>query len=240
MPFSSLWRRIGNSLLGYSNELPLQPSLPSPKQSSDAIEVKRTYFFRPFARQNAAIASLQQGFNGLFDILASLQESIDRQNRRQEEIVSYLSHIPDLIHTLPENTRSQSEALRNLNRQLQDTLSQQKQLAELVIKTGENSHEQQAALENLSSRVDSVVENGDRLLVGIRQVHTSISSINQTNDSNTQIVRHIQDALRRQDQSIESAFSRQHARLTTWLAVSLCLSIASTLGLGGLLLYILK
>lgn len=241
MSFGDLWRRVGNSLLGYSNELPLKPtSSQAIKAQVEPVEVKRSYFLRPFARQDAAIASLQRGFNGLYDLLTGLQENIDRQNRRQEEIVSYLSHIPDLIQSLPETTRNQAEALRNIGRQIQDNLSQQKQLADLVVKVGENSHEHQAAVENLTTRVDSVVENGDKLLLSIRQVSSTISAMNQSNDSNAQIARHIQDSLRRQDETIEAAFTRQNSRLTAWLAISFGLTIASMAGLGAMMFIFMK
>jgi hypothetical protein len=241
MSFSGLWRKIGDFILGNSNELPLKASSPPARlPSSESIETKRSYFLRPFARQDAAIASLQRGFNGLYDLLTGLQENLDRLNRRQEEIISYLSHIPELIQTLPETNRNQADAMRNLNRHIQDNASQQKLLSDMVVKVGENSREQQAAIETLALRVDTVVENGDRLLSSIRQVCSSINAMNQSNDSNTQIVRHIQDALRRQDESMEAAFLRQNSRLTTWLALSFGLTFFCMAGIGTILFIYMK
>ena len=109
-----------------------------------------------------------------------------------------------------------------------------------MVKVGENSHEHQAAVENLTTRVDSVVENGDKLLLSIRQVSSTISAMNQSNDSNAQIARHIQDSLRRQDETIEAAFTRQNSRLTAWLAISFGLTIASMAGLGAMMFIFMK
>jgi len=93
-----------------------------------AIET-RTSFLRPWARRDAAIGQLQDGFTTLTDLMSTVRDNLERQNRRQEELVQYLSHLPEALQSLPESNRMHGEALKAIHQQLENQNSQQQRLA---------------------------------------------------------------------------------------------------------------
>src|SRR3954447_22614592 len=65
----------------------------------------RTTFLRPWAKRDAAIANLQDGFNTLTDLMGSIRDNLEQQNRRQDELLGALQLLPQVLQGLPESSR---------------------------------------------------------------------------------------------------------------------------------------
>src|SRR4051794_7585967 len=50
----------------------------------------RTSFLRPWARRDIAINQLQQGFTTLTDLICTVRDNLEQQNKRQAELLNYL------------------------------------------------------------------------------------------------------------------------------------------------------
>src|SRR3954469_19192825 len=61
-----------------------------PSSQSQIIEA-RSSFLRPWAKRDAAITHLQEGFTTLTDLMTSIKDNLERQNQRQSELNQYLS-----------------------------------------------------------------------------------------------------------------------------------------------------
>src|ERR1051326_4715398 len=72
---TTLFNRIGRWLRREVNgELPLRPHAPQ------QLVVKRGSFLRPWARRDAAIEGLRDGFVTLTDLMAAIRDSVEKQN----------------------------------------------------------------------------------------------------------------------------------------------------------------
>src|SRR5689334_14488896 len=103
---TTIFGRLGK-LFGRSNgaEMKLQPDEQHPI-------VHRSSFFRPWARRDEAITNLQQGFTTLADLMAAIRDNLQRQDSRNEELLSALQQLPEMLQSVPESTRVQTETLR--------------------------------------------------------------------------------------------------------------------------------
>ena len=84
-----------------------------PDDNGNAIESAHSggsTFLRPWARRDQAINNLQEGFSTLTDLMSAVRDNLERQGQRQDELLGYLSHLPQAIQSIPEAGRIQGEA----------------------------------------------------------------------------------------------------------------------------------
>ena len=74
---------------------------------------------RPWRKNTAAIANLQDGFHSLTHLMDEIRQNMVNQNRRQDELIGYLSALPKLLESIPESGRLQGETLKAIQSQLQ-------------------------------------------------------------------------------------------------------------------------
>src|SRR5437667_211048 len=74
-----------------------------PRSHSTALDT-RTTFLRPWAKRDAAIHQLQEGFVTLTDLMGAIRDNLEKQNSRQDELLGALSQLPQVLQTLPENS----------------------------------------------------------------------------------------------------------------------------------------
>ena len=75
------------------------------------VETTRSTFLRPWAKRDASITQLQEGFTALTGLMGAVKDSLDKQNQRQDEMVRLLGNLPEVMRTIPE-TRRKSESQR--------------------------------------------------------------------------------------------------------------------------------
>src|SRR4051794_40019511 len=61
----------------------------------------RTTFLRPWAKRDAAIQNLQEGFNTLTDLMGAIRDNLEKQNSRQDELVNAMQQLPQVLGSIP-------------------------------------------------------------------------------------------------------------------------------------------
>src|SRR5437016_1787005 len=129
---STLLSRIGSIFTRKSNRLSgngdIHMEMGAPPEQG--IEPRST-FLRPWARRDAAINHLQEGFNTLTDLMSGIKDNLDKQSERHAELVNYLSHLPQLAQELPEANRVHGETLKAIQQQIEGQSSQHERLSEI-------------------------------------------------------------------------------------------------------------
>ncbi|MFI5380974.1 MAG: hypothetical protein ACHRHE_16875 [Tepidisphaerales bacterium] len=226
MENKAFWSRLAHWMIGSPPDLPLRKTANelAPLQRT---ETRRPLFLRPFGRRDAAIAGLQQGFSALSELMHSIRDNLERQGKRQDEMISYLAHLPELMHSLPESQRMQSEALRTIGQQIQQHNQHQGRLAEMMAKATQSYDDQRLVLENINGRVESVLEHDDRMAQNLRHVSSSMENIGRSGESGVHVLRQLQDSIQQRDQSVHDLVHRQHSRLTALSIAALTCSMVA-------------
>jgi chromosome segregation ATPase len=193
---------------------------------STAIE-PRSSFLRPWARRDAAIQNLQEGFHTLTDLMSTIRDNLDRQGRRQDELLNYLSHLPQALESLPESSRVQGEALRAIREQLGHQNSQQQKLAEILEKIGEGGAEQRVKLDSLNHRVEQLRETDESIAEYLNNVGNTMKSVSDASTTSTEVLGQMRDRIDARDGQLERVMQKQATRFTTMLAIAIFLSCAA-------------
>jgi chromosome segregation ATPase len=195
---------------------------------------QRSTFLRPWAKRDAAIANLQDSFHTLTDLMSAVRDNLDRQTHRQDELLQYLSHLPQALQTIPESNRVQTEVLRAIHTQLENQQSQQRQLNEIldrISKTGGDNHE---LLDALHERVERLHQHDQSISDNLRVVGDAMQSVTKNSTVGTEVLSNLRDNISSRDGQLERILNRQNTRFTTMLAIAIFLSIAAIAAVGAI------
>jgi chromosome segregation ATPase len=220
----SVFTRIGDWFrLGGRNgheELPLQP------ESQQQI-VTRASFFRPWARRDHAIQNLQQGFGTLTDLMAAIKANLERQDQRSEELLNALQQLPQILQSVPETNKLQTETLRAIHQQMEQQNNQQTKLAEILDRICDADAQQSSTLEALRDRVETLTEHDQSIASNLNSVGSAMTTLSQNTQASTEVLSQMRSNIDERDRQLENILHRQGTRFTTMLAVAIFLSIAA-------------
>lgn len=199
--------------------------------SSTAIE-PRTTFLRPWAKRDAAINRLEEGFTTLTDLMSTIRDNLEKQNQRQDELLGALKTMPQVLGSIPESNRMQTETLLAIRQQIEGQAGQQERLAEILHKIGDTTGQQRQAVEDLRGRVEEIHKQDVSIADYLNNVGSSLKDVSKNSESTSNVLLQMRDNIDTRDEKIERVLHRQGVRFTTMLAVAIVLSIAALVAVG--------
>src|SRR5262249_33151769 len=173
-----------------------------PGHNSTALDT-RTTFLRPWAKRDAAIAQLQDGFNTLTDLMGSIRDNLEQQNRRQDELLGALQQLPAVLQSLPETNRVQTETLTAIKQQIEGQSAQQERLGEILTRIGETTGEQRQMVDALRGRVEDLHKNDTSIADYLNTVGNSLKDVSKTSQTSTQVLEQMRDNIDARDGQLE-------------------------------------
>jgi hypothetical protein len=231
---------VGPKTQAVAQALPPEPAPAEAIEMDRAMETRnmeppvetRSTFIRPWSKRDGATEQLQTGVAALSDLLDSVRESLDRHTKRQDEMMSYLAHLPKALQSIPENGRVQGEALTGIHKQIERQTGQQSQVAQVLERISRAEDRQQRTLEALQDRVDWVSRNEHALTQSLSNVGVLLQAMGKHSEASAQVMVNLRDGMSVRDRNVEKILHRQGVRFTTMLAVAIFLSMAAIVGVG--------
>lgn len=196
-----------------------------PASHSTAIE--RTTFLRPWAKRDAAIQHLQDGFSTLTDLMTTIRDSLEKQNERQDELLGALSQLPQVLQSLPENSRAHNETLHAIRQQIESQSGQQEKLSAILTHIGQSTSEQRQMVDALRGRVEDLHKADTTIADYLNNVGNSLKDVSSNTQASTKVLESMRDNIQQRDERREAEMQRQGVRFTTMLATAIFLSIAA-------------
>jgi chromosome segregation ATPase len=202
------------------SDLPPEGHVPDEAQPRNSL-------FRPFAKRDAAIQSLHAGFVTLTDLMVGIRENLERQGKRQDELLEHLSRLPAVLEQLPESARVQGETLKALHQELAGQHEQQKRLTEILDHVGKSSTQQRDVLEGLQDRVDRMRQTDEQIASNLVNVGTTMQELGRSTTTGAQILESMRDNMASRDNDLQHALAKQGTRFTVMLSIAIFLSVAA-------------
>ena len=195
--------------------------------SGDSTMIEpRSTFLRPWARNEQAIQN-REGFGTLTDLMATIRDNLERQSQRQDELLTYLAHLPEALRAIPESSRIHGETLRAIHQQLQQQNDQQDKLADILDKMSQSGGEQKETLHEVRERVEALRETDEAISANMSSLGSALQSVSRNSTTGAQVLEQMRDRLDSRDGQLERVLHRQGTRFTTMLAIAIFLSIAA-------------
>jgi chromosome segregation ATPase len=221
------WFKRGGAGGRANGDLPLGADSPEHHHHPGTAIEPRSSFLRPWAKRDAQIQGLQEGFHTLTDLMSSIRDNLDRQGKRQDELLNFLTRLPAAFESLPESTRVQGEALRAIREQLGQQNAQQSRLTDILEKIGEGGAEQRVKLDSLGAKVEQLRETDESIASYLNNVADGMKHVSTTSATSAEVLGQMRDRIDQRDGQLERIMQRQSTRFTTMLAIAIFLSCAA-------------
>ncbi|HEY8667097.1 MAG TPA: hypothetical protein VIL86_10545 [Tepidisphaeraceae bacterium] len=187
----------------------------------------RSTFLRPWAKRDAALSNLQEGFTTLTDLMTAVRDNLQKQTERQDELLQYLSHLPEAIKQIPESNRVQGEALRAIHQQMEQQNSQQRTIADVLNKISDTSGGHKQILDALNERVENLNQHDEKISDNLSSVGNAMQTVSRNSQTSAQVLEQMRDNINSRDGELERIMHKQGNRFTTLLAIAIFLSVAA-------------
>jgi DNA repair ATPase RecN len=225
----TIFSRIGNWFRRTEDDA----SAVLPHEEDQSLIESRSTFLRPWARRDQAIQNLQDGFHTLTDLMGAIRENLEKQGKRQDELLGYLSHLPKVMETIPESNRIQGETLKAIHQQIQFQNDQQKTIADILGRISESGGDQREMIDELRQRVENLNEYDQAIAENLRTVGAAMQNVSQNSTASAQVLERMRDNINTRDGELERILHRQNSRFTTMLAIAIFLSVAALVTVVG-------
>lgn len=195
--------------------------------SIQPVDATRSTFLRPWAKRDAAITNLQEGFNALTGLMTSVKDTLDRQNQRQDEMMQILSSLPEVLKSNSESSAAQTETLRAITEQIRHQSTQQARVGEVLEKLSETGGDSREMLEALRERVETINEHDKNIADSLGSVGQAMQTVSRTSHSSAQVLEQMRDNINSREGELQRLLQKQSSRYTTMLAIAIFLSIAA-------------
>ncbi|HWE02311.1 MAG TPA: hypothetical protein VG326_07840 [Tepidisphaeraceae bacterium] len=187
----------------------------------------RTTFLRPWTRRDQGIEHLQVGMSALTDLMATIRGNLERDAQRQDEILAYLSRLPQAIDSLPETSRVQGETLKAIQQGIDQQNAQQSKLAEVLERIVQADDEHREALLGVRDRADTIAQREQEIGRSLSTASVALETVSKNSESSARVLENLRDNLSSRDSDWESVIRRQNTRLTTMLTAAIVMSMAA-------------
>ncbi len=188
---------------------------------------QRGAFLRPWVKRDQAIANLQGGFNAVADLLNTVRDNLERQSERQDQLLGYLSHLPEALQQLPESNKMQTETLKAIHQQMEQQFGQQRHLADILDKISDASGAHRESLGALNERVETLHQHDRSISDNLSHVGAAMQDVGKNAEASAKILEQLRDNQNEHDAELQRMLAKQNTRFTTLLATAIFLSIAA-------------
>ncbi|HEX4123292.1 MAG TPA: hypothetical protein VHY37_01095 [Tepidisphaeraceae bacterium] len=221
------WFRKGARPDGELPQTPAEPEITTALRPPTIAPEPRSTFLRPWARRDAAIENVHNGLSALANLMGTIRDNLEKQSDRQEQLLKYLSHLPEALATLPEGNRIQSETLSAMRTQMEQQTAHQTKLAEILERIAAADADQGNTLKALDQNITTLREHDRAISENLNSVGSAMQSVSSSTQASTQVLQQMRDNQAARDGELERILHRQGNRFTTMLAVAIFLSIAA-------------
>jgi hypothetical protein len=240
---SGFFARIGSFFKGGNKSATAIADLPEPLQQSQhsngegengsgstllhPAEATRSTFLRPWAKRDAAIVQLQEGFTALTGMMGAVKDSLDKQNQRQDDLIQVLGGLPEVMRSIPASGAAQTETLKAIADQIKQQNAQQQKLGQILEKVSEAEGNQKDILTTLRQRVENLSDHDRTIADSLNNVGSAMQTVSQTSQTSAQVLEQMRDNIHAREGELQRMMHKQGARYTTMLAIAIFLSIAA-------------
>ncbi|MDB5173420.1 MAG: hypothetical protein JWO87_31 [Phycisphaerales bacterium] len=187
----------------------------------------RSTFLRPWVKRDATIDQLQNGVAALSELMGTIRDNLEKQAHRQDDLLDYLSHLPQALQSLPESSRVQGEALKAIQEQIRQQNGQQGKLAEVLERIHRADGEHRSTLSALQERVETIGKQEESIGRSLSGVGTALETVSRNSEASAQVLTQLRDNISSRDTDLEAVIRKQNTRFTTMLTVAIVLSMAA-------------
>jgi hypothetical protein len=174
-----------------------------------------------------SLEKLQAGFDKLIDKLQGINGHLNRQVAQNEELMSRIEQLPQLLEGFPALLENQKQITQRLLEQLNLSAVKNQQFIDIVGKIPNETAKQTDALVNVNHQLAAAADIDVQMAEGFNKFNETLDKLNQSTLAQTDSMTQMSKTYATSDRYLKYIITRQNKRFV-WVfiaAVSVCLAV---------------
>ena len=177
--------------------------------------------------RDVSIAQLKQGYGEVLDTMQSVRRHLDDQAQRSDRMIHLLEGLPEVLRSLPEQNKTQTEMLRAISDNMARQTETTGQLSSAITSLSTVGENQQKTMNDLQDHLRAEDVARRELREGIGTLDETLGQVRESSESSRATLETITHQAKQRDDAIGEMFRRSQKTTSAMMAVSWALAIVA-------------
>lgn len=184
------------------------------------------------------LEKLHDGLNRLIEQLRGINDNLNRQSSRHEELMSRIEQLPHLLQGFPGAVENQRQVTEQLIQQLKENALKDQQFMDAVAKIPTETAKQTDALINIDHQLAAAADNDVQMVENFNKFNKTLEKLDDSSLSQTDSILQMSKTFAASDRYLKYIISRQNKRFlwVTASAIGVCIIVVAALV--GIIIYL--
>lgn len=176
------------------------------------------------ARSSSAVERLEEEYARIVRLVESVQTHLERQGERADVMARSLSSVADSLSSLPDSTRSNSEALASINERLEEDAAALKRLDDNLSPLPRLADAQRETMVTIGRHLEDARETNEKIVTTLDGFQETVTMVSEATSATARALQQIRsDSLAKEDR-VASALREQTRRMTQFAVAAVALA----------------
>lgn len=200
-------------------------------QTATSVEVAR----RPeseadtAARKEVTLAQIKQGYGEIVETMQALRVHLDDTQQRQAQMTRMMEGLPEVLRTLPEATRTQTQLIKAISSHLESQNTTNSHLTEAIQGLSKSADRQDETLGSIREHLTEEAGTRRELNTGVLALNSTLESVEASNLAAKDALTAAQEQARRSEERMADLY-RKGARFNAFMLFFSAMMMAAAVG----------
>ena len=188
--------------------------------------------------KNQSLEKLQEGFGKLIEQLQNINTNLDRQVTQNEDLMSHMSKLPELLESFPAVVENQKKLTEQMLEQLKAGSVKEQQFIEAVEQIPAETSKQTDALANIDHQLAAAADADVQMAESFNKFNETLEKFDQTTIGQTDGIMQMSKTFATSDRYLKYLMSRQNKRFMWIFMTAMGVCVLTILILTGIVVYL--
>lgn len=211
-----------------------ESSIAEEQPSNDQVVVKA---IQPKSKAES-LEKLQDGFNRLIEQLEGINEHLNRQITQNEDLMSRMDKLPELLEGFPAIVENQKQLTERLFEQLKATAVKDQQFMDAVEKIPTETAKQSDCLTDINHQLAAAADIDVQMAESFNKFNETLDKLDQSTIGQTDSILQMSKTFATSDRYLKYLWTRQNKRFIWIFMIAIGVCVLAILILAGVIIYL--
>jgi len=181
------------------------------------------------ARNASAVERLEEEYTRIVRLVESVQSHLERQGERADVMARSLSSVADSLTSLPETSRSNTEALSQINERLETDGETLKRLDDNLSQLPRLADAQRETMVSIGRHLEFSKQSNDKLVTTLDGFQQAVTTVSEATATTARALQEIRSDASAKENRVAAALREQTKRMTMFAMAAVSLALVAAI-----------
>ncbi|QOV89468.1 hypothetical protein [Humisphaera borealis] len=188
---------------------------------------------RTNSKPDSAVDEVRAGMSALASLLTGIQQHMEKQDARQEELAERQREVVACLSHLPMASAIQNESLSAIREQITQGVATQTRLCSALERLGGLQETTGDALTSITRRIDQMDARDANFASSMEKVCDAMQTVSRASETGAIVLERVRNTLASQQDGISTTLDKHQNRFNALMAVAIAVSVAALAVVAG-------